>query len=64
MADYEEEDIEDFEDGDEAESSGEAVLAERERFIVNKGQESVRIDKFLQNRLEGGNPHESATSDR
>jgi 23S rRNA pseudouridine1911/1915/1917 synthase len=53
MAEYEEEDIEDYGDGDEAEASGEAVLAERERFIVNKGQESVRIDKFLQNRLEG-----------
>lgn len=46
--------LEDYEDDDEVGSSGEeGVLEERERFIVNKGQEPVRIDKFLQNRLEG-----------
>ncbi|MDI9320192.1 MAG: RluA family pseudouridine synthase [Phycisphaerales bacterium] len=53
MAVQEEDDIEEYDDGDEPGASGEAELAERERFIVNKGQESLRIDKFLQNRLEG-----------
>lgn len=54
MAHFDDEDIEDFEDGDEAgDGSGEQVRTERERFIVNKGQEPVRIDKFLQNRIEG-----------
>ncbi|MCC6187289.1 MAG: RluA family pseudouridine synthase [Chitinophagaceae bacterium] len=53
MAAYEEDDIEDFEDGDEEVASEEVQLAVREQFIVNKGQETIRIDKFLQNRIEG-----------
>ncbi len=55
MAAFEEEEIDDEILGygeDENEGDG-AALSERERFIVNKGQESIRIDKFIQNRLEG-----------
>lgn len=48
-----EEDIEDIEFGDDEDVSGEAGLAERERFVINKGQEPLRIDKFIMNRLEG-----------
>jgi len=47
------EDIEDLEFGEEEDGGGEQTLAERERFVVNKGQEPVRIDKFIMNRLEG-----------
>lgn len=54
MANTDEEDFEDLEDGDEEVGSGEPEqLAERERFIVNKGQEPLRIDKFIMNRVEG-----------
>lgn len=48
----EEEDIDALEDGSDNPDS-ETPLEERERFVVNKGQVPVRIDKFLQNRIEG-----------
>jgi 23S rRNA pseudouridine1911/1915/1917 synthase len=44
-------DIDDLEDIDDA--AGEEVLAERDRFTINKGQVPLRIDKFLMNRIEG-----------
>lgn len=49
-----EEDYEDIELEDDAEEIDDSTtLQERERFTINKGQESIRIDKFLQNRIEG-----------
>lgn len=50
---YDEDEIEDIEDGDDELSEGTEEKVIREQFIVNKGQEPVRIDKFLQNRIEG-----------
>lgn len=55
MAHFEDDELEDelLEDGDELNDTEAEERTERERFIISKGQESIRIDKFLQNRLEG-----------
>lgn len=54
MRTFDNEELEDFDEESELEAEGNgSELQERERFIVNKGQEPLRIDKFLQNRIEG-----------
>ncbi len=46
-------DTEDFEEPEELEESNAPELRERLRLKVDKGQELLRIDKFLHNRIEG-----------
>ena len=45
---------EDFDDDDFAANDGESTeLSEHFRFVADSGQELVRIDKFLDNRIAG-----------
>ncbi|RYD50969.1 MAG: RluA family pseudouridine synthase [Sphingobacteriales bacterium] len=46
-------DTEDFDDPEEESGTDAPVLRERLRLTVDKGQELLRIDKFLHNRIEG-----------
>jgi len=62
--DYEE--INDFseEEDDIVNSSDESVKYEHYRFIADKGQGLLRIDKFLSDRIEGISRNRSSTGGR
>jgi 23S rRNA pseudouridine1911/1915/1917 synthase len=47
------EELEDIPELDSASEDGTETLYERKSFVIDKGQEPVRVDKWLQQRLEG-----------